>query len=160
MSERQTIEPRTVMLREESMRQRVIAYIGRLPLDLERPLRIVIDDPLPEKSRKQEEKYHAMIGDIAAVFTHAGRLWRAEDLKRILIDQFQRDTCKDPVIGPLWGAMGQLRTAPSMDGSGVVILNASSRKFSSRLAAVFIEWLYALGAELGVQWSDEPKQNS
>jgi hypothetical protein len=35
-----------------------------------------------------------------------------------------------------------------------VILNASSKKFSARLASVFIEWLFALGAELNIEWSD------
>lgn len=151
---RQPYDPRTLMLRTDEQRERVKRYIDSLPLDQERPLRIVIDDPLPTKSRIQEQKYHAMIGDIARQYVHATRLWSQEDMKRILIDQFQRDTMKDPDIGPLWAAAGLVRMAPAFDGSGVVVLGASTKKFSSRLAACFIEWLYALGAELNIEWSE------
>lgn len=151
---RQPYDPRTLMLRTDEQRERVKRYIDSLPLDQERPLRIVIDDPLPAKSRIQEQKYHAMLGDISRQYEHAGRKWSLDDMKRILIDQFQRDTMKDPDIGPLWVASGLVRMAPAFDGSGVVVLGATSKKFSSRLAACFIEWLYALGAELKIEWSE------
>lgn len=152
---RAIFDTRTLMLRTEEQRERVLRYIKGLPLDQERPLRIVIDDPMPAQSRDAQKKYHAQIGDIARHVSHAGRKWAAEDFKRILLDQFQRDTMKDPDIGPLWAASGQVRMAPSLDGSGVVILGASSKRFPARLAACFIEWLNALGSELGVEWSDE-----
>lgn len=159
MMDRAIFDTHTLMLRTEEQRERVKRYIDRLPLDQDRPLRIVIDDPMPEKSRDQEKRYHAMIGDIARQYTHCGRRWSQDDMKRILIDQFQRDTLKDPDIAPLWGSMGIFRNAPAFDGSGVVILNASSKKFSSRLASVFIEWLFALGAELKIVWSDPTERN-
>ena len=151
---RQPYDPRTLMLRTEEQRERVKRYIDSLPLDQDRPLRIVIDDPLPAQSRDAQKKMHAMIGDIARQYQHAGRKWSAEDMKRVLLDQFQRDTMNDPDIGPLWGAAGQMRMAPAFDGSGVVVLGATSKKFSSRLTACAIEWLYALGAELNIEWSE------
>lgn len=147
-------EPRTLMLRTEEQRERVMRYIKGLPLDQERPLRIVIDDPMPAQTRDQQKKMHAMIGDIARQYRHAGRTWSAEDMKRVLLDQFQRDTMNDNVIGPLWGAAGQMRMAPAFDGSGVVVLGVTSKKFSSRLTGCMIEWLYALGAELKIEWSE------
>lgn len=147
-------EPRTIMLKGDEQKERAIAAIRNLPVDPERPLRIVIDDPMPGQTRDQQKKMHAMIGDITRQYVHAGRKWSAEDMKRVLLDQFQRDTMNDPDIGPLWGAAGQMRMAPAFDGSGVVVLGATSKKFSSRLTACAIEWLYALGAELNIEWSE------
>ena len=40
--------------------------------------------------------------------------------------------------------------------AGVVMLGVQSKKVPLRLAIVFIEWLYALGAELDIKWT-EPK---
>lgn len=152
---RQFYEPRTLMLRTDEQRERVKRYIDSLPLDQERPLRIVIDDPLPAKSRDQEKRAHAMIGDIARTFVHAGRKWGAEDMKRLLVDQFRRSTINDPDIAGLWHSMGNVEMAPALDGSGVVMLGVQTRKFPARLYSVFIEWLFAFGAEINVQWSEK-----
>jgi hypothetical protein len=150
---RSPYNPRIFMLRTEEQRERVLRYICDLPLDQERPLRIMIDDPLPKKSREQEEKYHAMIGDIARQFEHCGKTWSAEDMKRLLVDQFRRDTFKDPDIAQLWQSVDQVEMAPSLDGSGVVVFGVQTRRFPVKLAAIFIEWLYAFGSELNIQWS-------
>src|SRR5574340_414198 len=48
----------------------------------------IIDEP--KKSREQEEKYHAMIADIAKCCTFMGREWHKDDWKRMLIDAFVR----------------------------------------------------------------------
>lgn len=158
-SNRPILDGRTIMLREELQRDRLVDLIRRLPLDPERPVRVVIDDPLPLKSREIEKLYHCLITDIAEQYEHCGRKWDAESMKRILIDQFKRDTIKDAEIAPLWERMGQLEMAPSLDGSGVVMLGAQSRKFPAKLASIFVEWLHALGSELNIQWS-EPKRKS
>lgn len=110
----------------------------------------------PRKSRPQEEKYHAMLGDLSAQWTLHGRKWDAEDMKRLCIDQFKRDTINDPEFLDEWKTLGVIEMAPSIDGSGVVALGVQSRKFPKKLASGFVEWLYALGAEVDVVWS-EPK---
>ena len=109
----------------------------------------------PRKSRGQEERYHAMIADLAAQWTINGRKWDAESLKRLCVDQFRRDTAKDPVLGPLWDRMGTMDIAPSIDGSGLVALGWQTRRFPKPLASAFIEWLFALGAESDVVWTNE-----
>lgn len=153
---RQQFEKRTFLLRGEAQRTGALNLIANIFLDNDNPLRIVIDDPLPAKSRDQEKMYHAQIGDIARQYEHCGRKWEADDMKRILIDQFKRDTIKDADIGPLWASMGIIEMAPAFDRSGVVMLGVQSRKFPAKLASIFIEWLLALGAELNIVWS-EPK---
>lgn len=158
---RAQFDKRTILLRTEENRQRALTILQRVPLDAERPLRVVVDDPLPAKSREQEERYHAMIGDIAKQYVHAGRKWDLESMKRILLEQFRRDTVKDPDCMHLWASMGQLEMAPSFDGSGVVVLGVQSRKFPMKLASVFVEWLFALGAELNIKWSEpKPREQS
>jgi len=155
VSQRPKFTTRTILLRTEQQRDIALALLRNVPLDSDSPLRMVVDDPLPAKSREQEKKYHAMIGDIARQFEHCGRKWDADDMKRLLVAQFRSDTIKDVDIGPLWHAMGAIEMAPSLDGSGVVALGIQTRKFPTRLASVFIEWLLAFGAELNIKWSDE-----
>jgi len=156
---RQSYDKRVILVRSLIQLERLRDIIERLPLDDERPIRVTFDDPLPAKSRDQEALYHCQIADIAEQYVHAGRKWDADSMKRILIDQFKRDTIKDLDIAPLWSGMGQLEMAPSFDGTGVVMLGAQSRKFPMKLASIFVEWLYALGAELNIKWS-EPKRKS
>jgi len=91
------------------------------------------------KSRDQEEKYHAMIGEIAKQAQHLGAKWDAESWKRLLVDQF----CRDNNIKT--GAV-----IPNLAGDGIVQLGQQTRKFTKEQASEFVEWLHAWGAEHGV----------
>ena len=91
------------------------------------------------KSRDQEEKYHAMIGEIAKQAQHLGAKWDAESWKRLLVDQF----CKDN--GLKTGAV-----IPNLAGDGIVQLGMQTRNFTKEQASEFVEWLHAWGAEHGV----------
>jgi hypothetical protein len=91
------------------------------------------------KSREQEEKYHAMIGEIAKQAQHLGSKWDAESWKRLLVDQFCRDN------GIKTGAV-----IPNLSGDGIVQLGHQTRKFTKEQASEFVEWLHAWGAEHGV----------
>lgn len=109
----------------------------------------------PAKTRPQEERYHAMIADIAMQHEIHGRLWDNETMKRLLVDQFHRDTRNDEDLKKEWLGMGHIEMCPSIDGTGVVVLNFLTRQFSKKLAGAFIEWLFAFGAEAGIEWTDE-----
>jgi hypothetical protein len=91
------------------------------------------------KSRDQEEKYHAMIGEIAKQAQHLGAKWDSESWKRLLVDQF----CKDN--GLKTGAV-----IPNLAGNGIVQLGMQTRNFTKEQASEFVEWLHAWGAEHGV----------
>lgn len=108
----------------------------------------------PRKSRDQEERYHAMIGDIALQYVHFGRKWDAEDMKRILVDAFKYETRNDPDLCELWAEMGDLRLVPAIRRDGFVALGDQTRKFPKKLASAFIEWLFAFGVENDIQWTD------
>lgn len=101
------------------------------------------------KSREAEEKYHAMIGEIAEHI--GGDLADKEDAKRILISAFRIDTRE--ILADEWGKFGDIRMGRGLRGE-VVVLGIQSRHFSSKLAHAFIEWLYAFGAEAGVTFTE------
>ena len=104
------------------------------------------------KSRLQEEKYHAMIGDIARQYVHAGRQWDAEDMKRLLVHTFREETKDDPELADEWKKVEDLQLAPALRGNGFVLLGTQTRRFTVPLASAFIEWLYAFGAENDIRW--------
>ena len=106
------------------------------------------------RNNDQNAKYHAMIGDIARQFELHGRLWDIEPMKRLLVDQFHRDTKDDQDLKREWLDMGHIEMAPSIDRTGVVVLNFLTRSFSKKLAGAFIEWLFAFGVDNGIEWTD------
>jgi hypothetical protein len=108
-------------------------------LDAGRPL--VMDIQQAPKSREQEEKYHVMIGEIAKQAEHLGAKWDAESWKRLLVDQFMRDS-----------KMDGNRILPNLDGTGIVQLGSQTRRFSKEQASEFVEWLLAWGAEHGITY--------
>tara|TARA_R110000868_G_scaffold112620_1_gene303167 strand:+ start:906 stop:1310 length:405 start_codon:yes stop_codon:yes gene_type:complete len=91
------------------------------------------------KSRDQEEKYHAMIGEIAKQMQHMGAKWDAESWKRLLVDQFCRNN--DIKTGAV---------IPNLAGDGIVQLGMQTRNFTKQQASDFVEWVYAWGGEHGV----------
>mgnify|MGYP000879255670 CR=1 FL=1 len=107
----------------------------------------------PVKKRIQEERYHAMIGDIALQCEFMGKRWDKEDWKRLLIDAFAK-AMRD--AGTPLHHDG--RVVPSLDGERVVQLGIQSRDFWVKEASEFIEYLFAYGAEAGVVWSDPMEQ--
>jgi hypothetical protein len=106
----------------------------------------------PTKRRIQEEKYHAMLGDLSKQSQYAGRQWDTEDTKRILIDEFAAEMRM--AGSPLHN---DSRIIPSQDGLRIIQLNIRSSDFWVKEAAQFIEFLYAWGADREVVWT-EPRQ--
>ena len=96
-----------------------------------------------QKRREQEEKYHAMIGEIHKAMQRAGSDWQYDDWKRLLIDQWAQDD----------GQQGS-RVAPSLDGKRIVQLGLQSRKFTIKQGSSFIEWLHAFGADKGIEFHE------
>ena len=103
----------------------------------------------PKKSREQEDRYHAMIGDIASQCQFFGKRWHKDDVKRILVDAFAK-AMRD--AGTPLHHDG--RVVPSLDGERVVQLGIQTSDFWVREASEFIEYLFAWGSENNVQWSD------
>lgn len=97
------------------------------------------------KSREQEEKYHAIIGDIAKQAQHMGSKWDAETWKRLLCDKFVREI----------GLSSQIMA--NLDGNGLVQLGFQTRKFTKEQASEFVEFLLAWCADNGIELNDTQK---
>ena len=91
------------------------------------------------KTRDQEEKYHAMISEIATQAQHLGAKWSTENWKRLLVDLFAKET----------GLQGG-KIIPSLDGQGIVQLGLQTRNFTKEQAMEFITFLEAWGASNGI----------
>jgi hypothetical protein len=103
------------------------------------------------KKRAQEEKYHALIGEIAEQSEYAGKRWGTEDMKRIMIDEFA-DAMRE--AGTPLHNDGDSRIIPSENGRRVIQLGIQSRDFWVSEASQFIEFLYTWGIERGVAFED------
>lgn len=139
-------------------RDNVLAQVLHYAENYGRKCHIEVKPPL--KSREQEQHYHAMIGDIARQVPFYGRLRDADSfVKRILINAFKHDTRYDPEFSEEWVAFGEMELVPALNNSGFVAVGEQSRKFSNKLAAGFIEWLGAFGAEHDVKWSVSKRES-
>lgn len=105
------------------------------------------------KSRIQEEKYHAMIGDIARQCTLHGKQLPAESWKRLLVDAFKHETKDDPEYAPEWAKFGNIELLPALNHPGFVMVGEQTRRFSIQLASGFITFLLAFGNDQGVKWT-------
>jgi hypothetical protein len=101
------------------------------------------------KKRVQEERYHALIGEIAAQSSYAGKRWDKENMKRIMVDEFV-DAMKE--AGTPLRHSGQL--IPSENGQRVIQLGVQTRDFTVAEASNFIDFLTAWGIDRGVMFEE------
>ena len=98
------------------------------------------------RSNEQNEKFHAIIGDIAKQAQHMGAKWDAEDWKRLLVDQYVKDQ----------GLNGS-KIIPSLDGAGIVQLGVQTRKFTKEQASEFVAFLICWCDQNGIELNDDSK---
>ena len=106
--------------------------------------KLTLEIKAQSKSREQEEKYHAIIGDIAKQAQHMGAKWDAEDWKRLLVQEF----CKEK-------GLSTGRVIPNLSGDGICQLGQQTRKFSKEQASEFVEFLMAWASQHGVELKGE-----
>jgi hypothetical protein len=94
------------------------------------------------RSCQQNAKYHAMIDEIAQQAQHLGSKWDSDSWKRLLVDQFLKDS------GQKTG-----KVIPNLAGDGIVQLGMQTRDFTKEQASEFVEWLFAWGAEHGITYT-------
>jgi hypothetical protein len=102
------------------------------------------------KSREQEKKYHAMIGDIAKTVERDGRRFSTDVWKALLIDSYENE-----LINMGEGLTHPSKVVISLDGMRAVTIRASSKKFRKSEASGFIQYLYAFGVENGATFSEQ-----
>lgn len=99
------------------------------------------------KSRDQEARYHAMIHDI---HQQCFRGYSAEGVKAVLVNQFalEREEQGEPLAHPGEKVWDWKTKEP-------VYVRPSTKKFRKKEASDFIEFLYSVGSEYNVQWSEK-----
>jgi hypothetical protein len=127
---------RVVLQNRQQAHTAIIAAYEAAKEQLQAGKKLVLSLTEESKTREQEQKYHAMIGEIAKQAQHLGAKWDSDDWKRLLVQKF----CKDYAL--LGG-----RIIPNLDGDGIVQLDYQTRKFTKDQGSQFIEWLHAWGAE-------------
>jgi hypothetical protein len=115
----------------------------------EAPAGYVVRISEPAKSREQEDKYHALIRDIARQVPFMGEIVSEDDWKRLLVDMFAE--VRRQMGKPL---RYDGRVVPSLDGVRTVQLGIQTRRFSRAEASDFIEFLASFGSEYDVQWRE------
>ena len=135
---------RTFILHDQAVRARAAAYILTEAPDGHMA---VISEPT--KKRIQEEKYHAMIGDISKCCQFMSKKQDSDDWKRLLVDAFAK-VMRD--AGTPLHHDG--RVVPSLDFERVVQLGIQTKDFYVAEASNFIEYLYSYGADHEVVWTE------
>lgn len=127
-------------------------------LDPNKLWRIRVDE-YDEKTRLQEEKYHAMLGDIARQAKHLNQVLDLDSWKRLCVKQFADDCIEQdiPRLSEYW-KRNEVKLMPSLDGRSLVALGQQTRDFPKYVAAGFITWLYAYGTNNNVVWSEPEEQ--
>ena len=121
----------------EQARRSILASINDAPL----MTRVSIGPPI--RSRPQEEKFHAMLGEIAQQAQHMGSKWQVEHWKRLLVDLWSRNDSET----------ASARIIPSLDGAGIVQLGIQTRELSKERYASLITFTECWCAENGVTLS-------
>ena len=99
------------------------------------------------RSNEQNEKYHAIIGDIAKQAQHMGAKWSAEDWKRLLVQEFCRQSGLES---------GQI--IPNLAGDGICQLGRQTRKFTKEQASEFVAFLICWCDQNGIEINEKEMQ--
>ena len=108
---------------------------------VKRPMTFTYTDYKDDKSREQENKYHALIRDIAQQVEFCGSLRSVEDWKRILMSAFRRDQNES------------IEALPGLRNEVVLLGKLSTSELKLSEASEFIEWIYSEFSDR-VNWSD------
>lgn len=104
---------------------------------------------ISEKNRTLEENslLHALITEIAKKMEWAGAKRDVETWKRLLVAAWCR------VHG------SAVNILPALDGSGVDIIPVRTSKLTKKECSDLIEYIYAWGADNGIEWDSYHEKN-
>lgn len=127
-----------ILFRAELQRQRAIEVLQRLPLDEDRPLRMVIDCPLPKRTIDQNALLHAALADISEQVAWHGQKFTLNIWKRLCTAAWLREHNEQPML------------IPALDCNGFDMIFEHTSKLNSRQFSELIEWCLSFGAQQGV----------
>lgn len=124
----------SIILDTPAARQKAMRAVERAPAGYQ----AVFSEPPPKpKTRPQENKFHAMVRDIAKQVKHNGQSYDESEWKKLFCDALRRET----------------KVVPSLDGSGFVDLGwASTSRLTERQYSDLILIVTAYGDTHGVKF--------
>lgn len=149
---RQPIKPRPFLLRDERVRETLIAAINNLPLDGTKPLEVVIREQV--KGRKPDQNALYWSGPLADIAEqafiegkqHSAETWHHYFRRELLPDEFNTEECKENYVK--W----------VIDPGGERIMVGSTTQLTVKGFSNYLEAVFAFGASLGVLFTASPNE--
>ncbi len=152
---RPPFQQRTFRLADREVVRRMVDLIENLPVDAARPLEVVIREEKRKRTLDQSALYWAgPLRDIAEQAWVQGRQYSAE----VWHEYFKREFLPDPYCSDCDGSHikdGFAKWAMTPKGTNVLI--GSTTGLTVRGMAAYLERVYAYGASLGVQFSENDR---
>ena len=104
-----------------------------------------------KKTRTQEQKYHAMINDIAESVYLTGKQYSADVWKAKLVDDFEAEYESTMGHGLKHGGQWTM----NITNQYPIRIRPTTTKFLKPEACMFVTYLYKKGAEFGAVFSDD-----
>ena len=126
------------ILANQTVRERVKGYIDSAP----EGYRVILNEP--KRSTAQNDRMWAMLTKIAAQLNWHGVKLTPDDWKLIFLDGLKRE----------------MRVVPNLDGTGFVNLGRRSSDLSVREMTDLIELIFSFGANHGVTFQADRKNEN
>lgn len=149
---RQPFKPRAFLLRDERVRETLLAAIRNLPLDAMYPLEVVIREQV--KARRPDANARMWAGPLRDISEQAfiegkqfsAEVWHNYFKKELLPEEFDPEICKEGYVK--W----------SYDPAGDRVLVGSSTELTVKGFAEYLTAVEAFGASLGVLFTASPNE--
>jgi hypothetical protein len=148
---RAKFQTRTLLLRNESVRNNLLALVRNLPLDDAYPLEVVIREQIKGRKLDQNALYWIRLGEISAQAWVEGKqfsaeVWAGYFKKELLPEVFDPDMCREGY--EKW----------QIDPSGDRVLIGSTTQLTVKGFAEYLEAVTAFGASYGVLFTASPNE--
>jgi len=127
-----------LIIANDSVAERTCSIIN----GLDRSKRYVVTIREPSRSLLQNDKLHAMLGDISKQVEWGGMKLSVVVWKRLCTAAMLRENGESPLL------------LPGIDGHGVDIIYEKTSRMGTKMMADLIEWVYSFGASKNVVWSE------
>jgi hypothetical protein len=96
----------------------------------------------PQRTLPQNDRFWAMLTDVATQHRINGRRYSTDDFKVMFLTAYAEET----------GA--EIRHLPALHRAGMIPAGRSSSDLGVKEMSEVIEWMFAWGSENGIVWSD------
>jgi hypothetical protein len=124
-----------VIVDSEQKRRTAAHWVAKAPYGTR------IEFKTSSRSLPQNDRLHAMIGEVAIAVQWHGLWLTVDDWKILFLDSLKRE----------------LRLVPNLDGTGFVDLGRKTSKLTKEECSMLIELVFKFGAEHGVTFQDDRK---